>query len=111
MSHSTRSKDSVSSQALRVAQVPALAERSPMRLQRERDQLDQIRFVVDDQYARVGHRGLMLNHSSQRPGSVNTSRKRLPPPARRFMQQRGAIGLRQFARQEQAEARARAAPW
>ena len=52
---------------------------------------------------------IRAHRNSQRVGSANTSRNTLPPPAARLIEQRRAVGLRQLAREEQAQARAAAA--
>ena len=55
--------------------------------EREADELEEIRLVIDDQddwlLRAVAHRGGgLVHHVSHRRGSANTSRNRLPPPIR-----------------------------
>ena len=84
MSVRHRSKRWALSSFFAPATSPADCVASCMREQRERHELDEIRFIVDDQYERWRH-GISLNarfSATQRSGSRNTMRNRLPPLVR-----------------------------
>ena len=83
--------------------------------ERERDELEQIGLVVDDQHDRLGRSGALLAGGRVRSSAFPATRigEHQPEHAAAarawFVQQRRAVALRQLARQKQAEPAAAAA--
>ncbi len=69
--------------------------------QGERHQLDEIGFIIDDQDQRWRH-----VHSHPAFGIPEDEAEQAAAAGTRLIEERGAVGLRQFARQEQAQSRA-----
>ncbi len=82
-----------------------------MRLKREADELEQIRLVVDDQDLRLGLGAACavrhLAHETSQRRRIGEHQPEETAAARaRLVEERGAVGLGELAREEQPEPRA-----